>query len=156
MRERRTLASQAGLFSYNVHMTSQEFWRGVGRFLRDQREARPLTVSQLAAAAGLDPDTVKAIERGQPGRIDKLDRLLETLGFSIVDVLHVVLPSAESPPTPEAAALHRAFEQLGVEDRGLLLSVVRRLVALDEALGPGVAQTLPAKKGRARKGPPPR
>jgi transcriptional regulator with XRE-family HTH domain len=137
-------------------MTSQDFWRAMGRFLRDQREARPLTVTQMAAAAGIDPDTVKSIERGQPGRIDKLERLLAALGLSIVDVLSVVLPSAEGPPTLEAAALHRAFEQLGVVDRGLLLAFARRLVELDEKLAPDAAPSPPVKGGRPRKRPMPR
>ena len=81
----------------------------------------------------IDVNTIKAIERGEPGTIAKLEVYAGALGLSIVDVLSSVLKAAEQPPTPEAAALVRCFEHLGVVDRRLLLASAERLLEQHEA-----------------------
>jgi transcriptional regulator with XRE-family HTH domain len=147
MRERRTLALEAGFFSYNVHMTDEEFWRDVGRFLRDHRESQGKPVRQIAGESDLDADTVKAIERGQPARIDKFRQLLHALGLSTVDVLHAVLRPVETRPTLEAAALMRCFEQLDVEARSLVLWTARKLAPPQaDAAGPTLVPAPPRKR----------
>jgi len=150
------------LFSYNIHMTDAEFWRDVGRFLRDLREGQGKTANQMAAVAGIDADTVRAIERGQPGRIDKLGRLVQAFDLSIVDVVSDRLKGAEARPSLEAAALLRAFEHLAVEDRGLLLLFAKRMVEQHEArrqAEPPASTDAPPPQSAARpkgKGPKPR
>jgi hypothetical protein len=129
----------AGLISYNSHVTSEDLWRDVGWHLRDVRERQGKKWLHVATEARtrfqgkLDPKTIQAIERGEPGQIDKLELLAQILGLSIVDVLSSVLKDAEQRPTPEAAALLRCFEHLGVVDRRLLLESAQRLLEQHEA-----------------------
>jgi len=164
-REGRNLQLQAGLISYNSHVTSDDLWRDVGRHLRDVRERQGKKWLHLATdartkfKAKLDPKTIQAIERGEPGQIDKLELLAQILGLSIVDVLSSVLKAAEQRPTPEAAALLRCFEHLGVVDRRLLLESAQRLLEQHEARSrlelqvAAVAGTPPPTPGRRPKPP---
>jgi transcriptional regulator with XRE-family HTH domain len=139
LREGRNLQLPAGLISYNSHVTSEDLWRDVGWHLRDVRERQGKKWLHVATEARtrfqgkLDPKTIQAIERGEPGQIDKLELLAQILGLSIVDVLSSVLKDAEQRPTPEAAALLRCFEHLGVVDRRLLLESAQRLLEQHEA-----------------------
>jgi len=132
------LPLQAGVISYNVHVTSAELWQAMGRTLRDVRERQKKKWFQLAteaklAGAKLDPKTIQAIERGEIGTIDKAELLARLLGLSIVDVLGAELRASEQRPTPEAAALLRCFESLDVVDRRLLLESAQRLLEQHEA-----------------------
>lgn len=126
----------AGFFSYNAHMTSGDLWLAVGRALRETRERQPgpTFMAHFADLAEIDVNTAKAIERGDPGTISKLEDYAFALGLTIVDVLSTVLKADERPPTPEAAALVRYFESLGVEDRRLLLASAERLWEQHEAV----------------------
>jgi hypothetical protein len=160
-----TLQPQARVFSYNVHVTFEELRQAIGRMLRDVRERQEKSWFQLKtdaekAGAKLDPKTMKAIERGDIGTLDKAHLLAQLLGLSIVDVLQAVLKASERPPTPEADALARCFEQLDVKDRRLLLESAQRLLEQHEALMRLQAQVAaaatksPPKRGRRGKEPP--
>lgn len=140
------LRAPAGLFSYNAHMRSGDLWRAVGRKLREVRERQPgpTFMAHFADLAEIDVNTAKAIERGDPRSITKLEDYAFALGLSIVDVFSTVLKAAERPPTPEAAALVRYFENLGVEDRRLLLASAERLWEQHEALARLEAQVAAA------------
>lgn len=144
-------------------MTSDDMWRVVGRELREVRERQPgeTTVAFFAHRAGVDVNTIKAIERGNPGTRTKLEAYAGALGLSIVDVLSATLKAAEQRPTPEAAALLRCFEHLPVEDRRLLLESAQRLLSRHEALAQLEARvaafqsTAPRARGRRPKAQPP-
>lgn len=140
------LRASVGLFSYNAHMRSGDLWRAVGRKLREVRERQPgpTFLAHFADLAEIDVNTAKAIERGDPRSITKLEDYAFALGLSIVDVFSTVLKAAERPPTPEAAALVRYFENLGVEDRRLLLASAERLWEQHEALARLEAQVAAA------------
>jgi len=133
------LPLQLGLLSYNIHVTPEELWSEVGRRLRDSRERQNkkwLHVSVDARErfhAKLDPKTIQAIERGEIGTVDKAELLARTLGLSIVDVLSATLKASEQRPTPEAAALLRCFEHLGVHDRRIVLETAQRLLEHHQA-----------------------
>ena len=60
----------------------------LGRNLRRQREAAPLTQEKLAEKAGLDPTYISGIERGlrNPG-IKNVARLAKALGLSTAELL---------------------------------------------------------------------
>jgi len=142
-------------------MTSGDLWRAVGRALREVRERRPgkTFIAYFADLAEIDVNTISAIERGRPGTIAKLEDYAGALGLSIVDVLSSVLKAAEQRPTPEAAALLRCFEHLGVVDRRLLLESAERLLEQHEARTrleaqvAAAAATPPATPGRRPKPP---
>lgn len=94
------LQSRVGFFSYNVHMTSGDLWRAVGRALREVRERQPgkTFIAYFADLADIDVNTINAIERGRPGTISKLEDYAGSLGLSIVDVLSTVLKAAGTSP----------------------------------------------------------
>jgi hypothetical protein len=157
------LRADAGLFSYNVTMTSPELWRAVGRELRDVRERQGKKWNHIARETKprLDAKTQQDIERGEPGTREALERYARALeryaralGLSIVDVLSGVLKAAEQRPTPEAAALLRCFEQLDVENRRLVLWTAQRLLEQqpvpDGGSGPTPVPVRPSKKPPAR------
>jgi transcriptional regulator with XRE-family HTH domain len=127
-------------------MNSGDLWRGVGLKLREVRERQPgpTFLAHFAELAEIDVNTAKAIERGDPRSITKLEDYAFALGLSIVDVFSTVLKAAERPPTPEAAALVRYFENLGVEDRRLLLASAERLWEQHEAVARLEAQVAAA------------
>jgi transcriptional regulator with XRE-family HTH domain len=122
-----------GLLSYNTHVTEEDLRREVGRALREKRERDDLNVTQVAIKAGIDPKTIKAIERGDLRHFDKVAAHARALEMSIVDVLSAVLKSSEQRPTPEAATLLRCFEQLATEDRQVVLVSVQRMFQQHEA-----------------------
>ena len=70
-------------------MTSGDLWRAVGRELREVRERQPgpTFMAHFADLAEIDVNTAKAIERGEPRSITKLEDYAFALGLSIVDVL---------------------------------------------------------------------
>lgn len=124
------MQTQPGLFSYNATMTTSDLWRAVGRELRDEREQQGLKWFHVSTKAKpkIDPKTLQAIERGDPGTMDTVERYAQVLGLSIVDVLSRVMKAAEERPTREAGALMRCFEQLDGENRMLVLWTARRLL----------------------------
>lgn len=123
----------AGLLSYNVSVTLEELWREVGHVLREERDRRGWTWSQVAAKVDIDMKTVQAIERGKPKRVDMLELHAKAFDMSIVDVLSAVLKASEARPTPEAATLLRCFEQLQTEDRQVVLASVQRMFQQQDA-----------------------
>lgn len=106
-------------------MTPDELWRKVGRILRDAREARAWTVSQVARRAGVDGKTVSSIETGDVGNVDKLQLHAEAFGMTIVDVLVTALERTKTPLSPEARQLLRRFERISVPARQALLQVAQ-------------------------------
>lgn len=96
-------------------------WRHVGRILEDARNERDWTVRATAKTAGIDSKTVKSIEDGAPGNVDKLERHAEALGFTVVDVLVMALERATSPLNREASQMLRHFGRISKRARQALL-----------------------------------
>lgn len=128
------MRAPAGESSYNVGVTPDELWRKVGRILRDTREARAWTVSQVARRAGVDGKTVSSIEMGDVGNVDKLQLHAEAFGMTIVDVLVTALERTKAPLSPEARQLLRRFERISVPARQGLLMVAQAYPDVEEEL----------------------
>lgn len=114
-------------FFYNLTVTPAELWQEVGKLLgraRHDRKWRPMDVER---AGGPSYKTVQAIEAGDVGTVDSLDKFASALDLSIVDVLHSVLASTVSPLSPEAAQLVRKFSQTTVEGRHALIAMANAL-----------------------------
>jgi hypothetical protein len=102
-------------------------WQAVGKMLeraRLDRKWRPIDVER---AGGPSYKTVQAIEAGDVGTVDSLDKCARALDLSIVDILHSILASTITPLTPEAAQVVRKFTQTTVAGRTALLSVANAL-----------------------------
>jgi hypothetical protein len=110
-------------------MTPEELWQTVGQALakaRHDRKWRPIDVQR---AGGPSYKTVQAIEDGEVGNVESLDLHASALSLSIVDVLHSVLTSTETPLSPEAAQIVRTFAETTVEGRMALLATAAALRA---------------------------
>lgn len=117
----------------------------VGATLRRLREARGLSLEQLARRVGLGKTGVQAIESGRSGApLDRLQALASALGASLVVEVRA----------PEAAALERALqaavEALPEERRALLLRVARAAADVDDVLLRGAVEGLEAWARAAR------
>ena len=132
---------------YNVAVTSDEMWRAVGRQLRDARLTRQWKPIDVERAGGPSYKTVQAIEQGEAGAIESLDKCARALDLSIVDILYSVLESRVRPLSPEAAQVVRKFSETTIEGRTALLAVANALQPAGEMTGmppiPGGAATPP-------------
>ena len=137
---------------YTVSVTSGDLWKGVGKTLklkRIDRDWRPIDVER---AGGPSYKTVQAIEKGQAGNVESLDKYARALNLSIVDILYGVLASETTALSPEAAHVVRMFAQTTVEGRTAILAIVNALppaaVVMPSAGG------VPPKRDRSRVGLP--
>ena len=87
----------------------------------------------MGSAAGIDPNTIKSIERGDMGTVDKMALHAVAFGLSIVDIIAGVLKATEQQPSREAIAVLRLFEDLPVPDRQLVLQTIQRAAEQAEA-----------------------
>jgi transcriptional regulator with XRE-family HTH domain len=127
------LRADFGKSSYNVRVTPDELWSRVGRVLKEERERRRQSLTQVGHAAGIDPNTVKSIERGEWGTKTTVTRHAAAFGMSIVDIIAGVLKATEQPPSREAITVLRLFEDLPVDDRQLVLQTIQRVAEQAEA-----------------------
>ena len=69
--------------------------------LRAHREAAPLSIRELAQAAGVAPDTIVMIEHGRRKRIRPATkrRIAGALGVSVADIAEFA-PAVEARPAP--------------------------------------------------------
>jgi hypothetical protein len=131
---------------YTVPVTPSELWKAVGRALQRARLDRHLKPIHVERAGGPSYKTVQAIEAGEAGTVESLEKCARALGLSIVDVLHAVLESRVTPISPEAAQVVRKFAETTVEGRTALLATANAL--------PVAARPLPRPKpGATRKYP---
>lgn len=114
-----------------VHISA----RKLGAGLRAARKSARLTQAALAAAVGLDPSTIGALEQGH-GALTSLGVVLAHLGLSLRSR---ALPAGRVGPA--LAALRR---RIGLSRRALArdLGVSRTTLAVLEAEGPGRVETL--------------
>lgn len=121
-------------------VTPEELWRAVGELLLVHRTRKQWNAVDVERHGGPSLKTVQSIELGEVGRVDVLARHAEALGLSIVDVLRAVLAPPVGPQlTPEAAAMLRRFEGLGVENREILRRLAQQLALAEEAVAAAAA-----------------
>lgn len=129
--------------------------RGVGEHLQRARLSRKWKVTDVERAGGPSYKTVQAIEEGDAGHIESLDKCAKALQLSIVDVMYAVLASRETPLSPEAAQLVRQFNETTIAGRTALLAMANALPAAASPRGPRPAPpAAPRTSGRSRPGPP--
>jgi hypothetical protein len=126
-------------------------WQQVGRHLeraRLDRKWRPIDVER---AGGPSYKTVQAIEVGDAGHVDSLEKCARALDLSIVDIVHAVLASTVTPLSPEAAHVVRKFTETTVAGRTAMLALAN---ALPPAPGPTGPASPPAAAGPVTPRPP--
>ena len=133
---------------YNVPVTSAEMWLAVGTVLQRARLDKHWRVTDVERAGGPSYKTVQAIESGDAGNVESLDKCARALGLEIVDILHSVLESRVTPLSPEAAHVVRAFAGTTVAGRSALVAMANALPSATEgppsdAAAPGKPRQLP-------------
>lgn len=151
------LSEKAELFFYNVaNVTTAELWQSVGEELQRARLRRKWKPLDVERADGPSYKTVQAIEAGDVGTVESLDKYARALHLSIVDVLYSVLASRETPLSPEASQIVRRFSETTIAGRAALLQVANALpssiVVTGTAPIPDAAPT-PRAPRRSRTGP---
>jgi hypothetical protein len=116
-----------GEIFYNVAVTPAELWKAVGVALQRARLDRHEKPIDVERAGGPTYKTVQAIEAGDAGTVDSLEKCARALDLSIVDVLHAVLESRVTPLSPEAAQIVRKFAETTVAGRTALLATANAL-----------------------------
>lgn len=115
--------------SYDTTVTTAELWQAVGAHLvvlRIKKKWNPIDVSRHG---GPNYATVQAIERGEIGRVEKLEQHARALGFELADVLATVLKTADTTLTPEEHLIVRKYRTARPRGRAAL-------VAMADALDP--------------------
>jgi transcriptional regulator with XRE-family HTH domain len=120
---------------YNVDVTPAELRQGVGQALERARLNRKWKPIDVERAGGPSYKTVQAIENGDLGTVESLEKCARALGVSIVDVLYSVLASRETPLSPEAAQIVRIFSETTVAGRTALLALANALPRAAETSG---------------------
>jgi hypothetical protein len=150
----RVRASLEEIF-YTVTVTPSELWTAVGQALQRARLDRHQKPIHVERAGGPSYKTVQAIEDGEAGTVESLDKYARALGLSIVDVLQAVLESRLTPLSPEAAQIVRKFGETTVEGRTALLATANALPVVSVPLPPPrpvgagtPATTRPPRPGR--------
>lgn len=135
---------------YNVNVTPAELWREVGKVLERARLDKRWRAIDVERHAGPSYKTVQAIEAGDAGTVESLDKSATALGLSIVDVLHSVLASRITPLSPEAAHVVRIFTGTTVAGRTAMLALANALPRESETTGgppiPDAAATPPTPR----------
>lgn len=141
---------------YNVSVTSAEMWQAVGKVLASKRLDRRWRPIDIQRAGGPSYKTVQAIDAGDVGTVESLEKYAGALKLSIVDILHSVLESRLTPLTPEAAHVVRKFAETTVDGRTAILAVANAVPPAAQTTGippiPGAAGT-PTTPRPPRPGP---
>lgn len=141
--------------SYTVWtVTSAELWRAVGKYLRDVRLARKLTPTDVERAGGPSYKTVQAIEDGEAGHVESLDKCATALGLALPDIINAVREARETPLSPEAARLVKRFNETTIEGRTALLAMANALPPARSAAPRPGGGAGPRAPRRLRPGPP--
>jgi len=129
--------------------------QAVGQQLQRDRLNRKLKPMDVERLGGPSYKTVQAIEDGEAGHIESLDRYARALQLSIVDIFDSVLASQKTPLSPEAAQMVRKFNETTVAGRTALLAMANALPPAAAPRGPRLAPPAgPRASGRSRPGPP--
>lgn len=114
-------------------VTERELWKAVGLQLVSRRMEKHWNPIDVERHGGPNYATVQAIERGNVGRVDKLELHAKALGVDLVDLLATILAPTTQPLTLEERMIVRGYQAARVRGR-------RALVALAETL---LEETLP-------------
>ncbi len=126
-----------GKSSYSVWAVSfAELLRAIGVELQRARLARKWRPTDVEKRGGPSYKTVQAIEDGEPGHVESLEKCAKALDLSIVDVFYAVLASGETPLSPEAAHLVQKFSETTIAGRQALLAMANALPPADGAVKP--------------------
>jgi len=82
---------------YNVTVTVAELWRAVGKELQNARHNKDWRPIDVERAGGPSYKTVQAIEGGDAGNVESLDKCARALGLELVDILQSVLAEKVTP-----------------------------------------------------------
>jgi hypothetical protein len=114
--------------SYTVEAVDlAEMLHAVGEELQRARLSRKLKPTDVERLGGPSYKTVQAIEEGEAGHIESLDKCARALDLSIIDVLYSVLSRRETPLSPEAALIVRRFNETTILGRQALLAMATAL-----------------------------
>jgi hypothetical protein len=138
---------------YNADVTPEEMWRAVGKVLQRARTDRNWRPMDVERAGGPSYKTVQAIENGDAGTVESLDKCARALNLSIVDILYDVLASNTTTLSPEAAHVVRQFAQTTVAGRTAILAMANALPSAAVTTG---IQPIPAAVATPAKPRPPR
>jgi hypothetical protein len=125
----------------------------VGKALEQARRDQKWRPIDVERHDGPSYKTVQAIEAGDAGTVESLDKYARALGLSIVDILQSVLASTVTPLTPEAAQVVRKFTQTTVAGRTALVAVA---IALPRAAVTTGTPPIPAGEAEPVRPHPPR
>ena len=114
--------------------------QAVGLELQRTRLSRKLKPMDVQRLGGPTYKTVQAIEDGDAGRIESLDRYANALQLSIVAIFDSVLSSSKTPLSPEAAQLVRQFNETTVAGRQALLTMANALSPVPGDAGRGAVK----------------
>jgi transcriptional regulator with XRE-family HTH domain len=112
-------------------------WRAVGEHLQRVRLARKWTRTDVERAGGPSYKTVQAIEDGEVGNVESLDKCATALGLSLPDIINAVLEARETPLSPEAALIVKKFNETTIAGRTALLQVAYVLPPVRATAGTG-------------------
>ncbi len=114
--------------SYTAPVTDAEFWKAVGDIFKRERlkQEKPTTAWKGTPKDKRGPSqkTVETIERGKPGKIEKLTIYALRLNLTLVWIFSEALPHESKVVSFEIEQLLRAYdESTDVSDRDLPCSV---------------------------------
>lgn len=138
--------------------SSQHQGSAVGRRLRELREARELTLSELARVAGVGKATLSGLENGtRDPRLETLYAIAAALGvpMSALTLDRGAPASAATPVRGEAvvSTLLEVFEEPAATYELFALRIVVGVEQLSPAHPAGVTEHLTVFRGNARVGP---
>lgn len=116
-------------------MTEKELWEAVGTQLLLRRTKLGLKPFHITKKGGPNYRTVSAIEKGEVGRVDRVEDYARIVGLSLVDILRSVFAPEQVPLSPEATKVLDKFRRTTPGGRSLLYQMALELpVAGPEAL----------------------
>jgi transcriptional regulator with XRE-family HTH domain len=100
--------------------------------LRKLRKQRNLSLREVEKKAGISNAYLSQIERGERGApsIEIMNRLAETYGVPVVDLIRVALPKEKDYFTtlvPDTKYVYTGYEELSVENKILLVNYLQYL-----------------------------
>ena len=138
------LRASLGKTFYNSNVTPAELWLAVGHVLTRTRLDRKWRPIDIERSGGPSYKTVQAIESGEVGTVESLEKHARALDLSIVDILQAILAKTVTPLSPEAAQIVRKFSTTTVEGRQALLAIANALPTV-EAPSPTPPPATPAR-----------
>jgi hypothetical protein len=106
-------------------VTEAHFWQRIGQVFEAARGTR--LVSAVKQATGIDTKTLRSIEAGRPGLVEKVSLYAKYLKLDLVDVIRSVLSEEKESFSPAVAEIRRLIVTLPDDAQQSLLMVTRSL-----------------------------